>query len=81
MDSSTGSKYEENKANLVEKIRGSGIEISFEKPGNNICYFCGNKIKDIMVKLTEKEEYNCKTFYFLDVNCYGGVKPFEYNQM
>lgn len=79
MGSSTGSKYEEKKSDLVEKIRTNSIPILYEKPGSNICYFCSNKITNLMVKLTEEDEYKCKTFYFLDINCYDGAKPFKTN--
>jgi len=79
MKPSIVSKYEENRSSLVEKIRTNSIEVTYEKPGNNVCYFCNNKIKDTMVKLTEKDDDKCKTFYFLDINCYDGTKPFKDN--
>ena len=81
MGTPISSKYEENKARLVEKIKRNEVDISFEKSGNNLCYFCSNKIINLMVKLTEKEDYDCKTFYFLDVNCYDSINPFEHNKM
>ncbi len=72
----TDSKYEENKSSLVEKIKRKEIGISFEKSENNICYFCNNKITNLMVKLTEEVD-KCKTFYFLDINCYDNINKFR----
>lgn len=71
-----GSKYEENKNRLIEKIISEDISIVIKEENalNNRCYFCHQKIPvgQIMGVITEysfNRGYDSESTYFIDSKC------------
>jgi len=68
-----GSKYQENKKSLINKIRNSSIKVLEGEAKNHLCYFCGKQIFGKMNILIDYEKINERDFvqrYFLHKDCY-----------
>ena len=73
-----GSKYEETKKVLREKILYNTLNPIDTIAKNHSCYFCLNPIQGTMKVLID--EYGNRTSkYFLDEKCYEDAKLFFYH--
>ena len=72
-----GSKYQENKNRLKDKIREGYIEIFEAEPDFHVCYFCCRQINEKMVILIDHPEVFGRPSdkkYFLDEFCFEDSK-------
>jgi len=72
-----GSKYQENKASLKERIRDGDIDILEDEPEFHVCYFCCKPIREKMVVLIDHPKIfdrESEKKYFLDEFCFEDSK-------
>ena len=77
MDFVIGSRYQENKANLKDRIREGNIEVLEAEPSFHVCYFCCRLIREKMFVLVNHPEVfgrESETKYFLDEFCFEDSK-------
>ena len=68
-----GSKYEETKIDLVQKINDNKISISIDMPKNHVCYFCQTRIDEVMFVLEDnyvQDNIERISRFFIDESCY-----------
>ena len=79
-----GSKYEETKSDLIRKLNENRINILIAVPRNHICYFCCDKIGNIVFILEEnsvRDGIERTSRFFIDEICYriASNQKAEYN--
>ena len=75
-----GSKYEETKAMLTEKIRKGDISVLEAEATNHACYFCRKSIDRIMAVLTDTKIEDGKEVtdkYFIDPVCHRKTQHYD----
>ena len=75
-----GSKYEETKAMLTEKIRKGDISVLEAEATCHACFFCGKRIEGRMKMLTVEDILKgneVTSDYFIDDTCYRKAQFFD----